>query len=116
MKTMLICATPEEVKDYMGWLRDGIFAEVVDNSRGHLVGAPAISPLLILDVNDYVPADGEEFDPEAWATRQGYIYAPATRENWKFCFRLARALVKGPVVVTDRENMTLELPSITTIG
>ena len=112
---MSICATPDEVKDYMGWLRDGIFAEVVDNLRGHLVGAPAISPLLILDVNDYVPTDGEEFDPEAWDARQGYIFAPATRENWKICFRMARSLVKGPVTVTDRDNMKLELPSTITI-
>jgi hypothetical protein len=106
----------EEIKDYMGCLREGILAEVMDNALGHILGAPAISPLLILDVNDYETADGEDFNAEAWDDRQGYIYAPATRENWKVCYRIARALVKGPVTLTDKGNMKLELPGIITVN
>ncbi len=106
--------TRDEISDFRGWLRDGIFAEVVDNSDGHIAEAPKVSALIALYVNDYSPADGEKWDVDAWEDRQGYIYAPATRQNWGWCFRLGRALVKGPCNIEGRD-LLIELPSITTI-
>jgi len=111
-----IILTKDEIEMHRPYLRDGIAAGIWNNSDGHISDAPKLSALIEIDVNDYVRPVGEDWDVDAWEARQGYIYAPATRENWKVCYRIARGFMKGPVTITDRDGMKLELPSITTIN
>lgn len=105
--------TRDEIRDFKPCIRDGIMAEIEVKGAGWF-GPDAT---LVVDVNDYEPAEGEQWDVDKWEERSGHIYAPATRENWILAYRIARGLLKGPVTVKHRTgDMTLTMPVDITIS
>ncbi len=87
--------TRDEISEFKPCLRDGIMVEIEDNIDGFIDCAPPVKRLLVVNVNDYEPAEGERFDGEKWEERQGYFYAPATRDMWRLLYRVARVLLSG---------------------
>ena len=116
MKMQVGAITKDDIEGFRSLVRTGIYAEVLNNAKGQISDAPKLPALIAIDVNDYVPAANEPWDVDDWEARQGYIYAPVSRENWKICYRIARGFMKGPINITDRDNQLLELPSTTTIN
>ncbi|HOE18899.1 MAG TPA: hypothetical protein PLX02_14670 [Syntrophorhabdaceae bacterium] len=98
------------------FLRDGIFGEVLDNTDRHIEDAPAISNLLALDVNDYVPKENEEWDIERYEEREGHIFSPATRGLWKIAYRMARVLAREGKVIIRETGEIINLPSNITLS
>ncbi len=84
-----------EVSDYAPALRDHMFVDIVDNHDGRWsADAPKIPNLLRIQVDDYEPAEGEEWDVDKWEARQSCIYAPATRVFWKKAWEIVRTLAR----------------------
>lgn len=90
-----VMCTKDEIGDMKSFLRDHIICEIEDNTDGHIQDAPRVASCLAITVDDYAPAAGEQWDVDQWENRQGFIYAPASREHWRRCWRAARALARG---------------------
>ncbi len=106
--------TRSDISDFAPMLRDHIFVDVVDNRDGSFdATAPAIPNLLRIQVDDYRPADNEEWDVDKWEARQGTIFAPATHAFWRVCWSVARILAAGKNAYVDAANgkgMCIRLP------
>ncbi len=107
--------TREEINDYREVVRDGVFAGIVSNNDEDIEGMPVAPALLEVEVNDYAPVGGEEWDVEAWEARQGLIYALPGRAGWKLAYRIARVLARGVPVRIQETGLIIELPSVVTI-
>lgn len=108
------CSTRDEITDMKSFLRDHIACEIEDNRDGHIHNVPCVAPLLVITVDDYEPAADEQWDVDQWESRQGFIYATATRANWKHCFRIARIFANGNKLRAP-DGSILELPCIVTL-
>jgi len=93
----------DDIDDLKSFLRDEISVEIISNSDGELDCLPPLERVLAFEVNDYDPGEGE-FDGEKYAERQGYLYAPATREWWKLAWRIARVLAAGKTAILQTAN------------
>ncbi len=115
---MIGAVTKEDIEDFKSCVRDGIMADIENNLDGGREDAPLVSRLLVVDVNDYEPADGEKWDVDKWEERQGYLYAPATRKNWKLLYGIARVLAQGKSATIRAMNgeFSLSLPTVAAIS
>ncbi len=46
-------------------------------------------------VDDYIPAEGKEWDVDEWEASQGFIYFGRSKSCWKDAYRAARILAQG---------------------
>ncbi len=112
---MIIC-NREDIKDSAMFVAPHITAKIEDNRDGGWEGAPLIERLLVMQVDDYRPADDEKWDVDAWEDRQGYIFAPATKEFWKVAYPIARGLAQHGKVTVKEWGETIELPCATVLS
>jgi len=111
MQSMVL--TKDGINDFAPMLRDHILVDIVDNTdHGYEETAPAIPNLLRIQVDDYRPDESEEWDVDEWESRQGVIFAPATREMWATAWRMARALCKHGLVFVNGPDVHCFLPGV----
>ncbi len=106
----------EDIEDFRSSLRTNIFADIRNNSDGHLKYAPAVKNLLAIETNDYLPPHDDEWDPDKYDERQGIIYAPCGRAGWTIAYRIARTLRnKGRCIIAETQEV-IELPATVVIS
>lgn len=116
---MSMVTNASELTDFAPMLRDHIFVDIVDNSDGTWsADAPKVSKLLRVQVDDYRPAVDEKWDVDKWESRQGVIFAPATRNFWLLLWSIARILAAGSNASCEIDGKTLciKLPEIVVIS
>lgn len=60
--------------------------------RGPITDLSLSGGRLHLRVDLYLPAEGEEWDPDRWEALAAHLYAPPTRASWRSIYWVARRL------------------------
>ena len=114
MEARRIAVVREEIDDFKGHVREGMFASIIINAVAALEHLPAGARLIEINTNDYDFGAGE-FDAEKWEDHNSYVYTLPDKEHWKLAYRIARILVRGKTVRIEETGVLLTPPVLVEI-
>ena len=102
-------------------VNEHILVDIVDNRDGGFnEDAPRIINLVRMEVDDYIRADGEPFDAEAYEASKSTIFFPPCRRFWKVAYGTARVLQRpgqlGVAVESAAGTVLIRPGSITVLS
>ena len=102
-------------------VNEHILVDIVDNrDGGYNEDAPRIINLVRMEVDDYIRADGEPFDAEAYEESKSTIFFRPCRRFWEVAYWVARILQRpgqlGAAVESAGGSLLIPSHSITVLS